>query len=151
MTSSDNAAVGVAGTTGHAAPPAPDDVNELYDEYADGECKYDRHTPEAGFVEWLVGRVHALTVAEEEATAEVGRLLDAADYDARTAALDAAARLMTSVEIEPDPLGEPMVRDLEQMTVGMAERLAGWIATGRYDWVRAGTVPTPDAEDNGHA
>lgn len=65
----------------------------------------------------------------------------------RATALECAARLMAGVEFgQPDAL----VRDLEQVTVAMADRFAEWIATGSYDWQRAGTVPAPELEAAAH-
>lgn len=48
----------------------------------------------------------------------------------RAIALGAAARLMAAQLDRPDAL----VRDLEQITVAMADRLAEWVCTGDYDW-----------------
>lgn len=55
----------------------------------------------------------------------------------RADALHAAARLMASVHLEG--VGEP-IRDLEQVTVNIADRWADWIASGSYDWVATDKV-----------
>ena len=55
----------------------------------------------------------------------------------RADALHAAARLMASVQLEG--VGEP-VRDLEQTTIGMADRMADWITSGVYPWMATDKV-----------
>lgn len=61
-----------------------------------------------------------------------GAASDNSDVAIRAQALAAVARLFASAE---PPGGS--YRDLEQITVGAAGRLAEWITTGRYDWMAA--------------
>lgn len=51
----------------------------------------------------------------------------------RAAALQAAATLLSGVSIDSDD-GPMLVRDLEEGTVAMADRLTEWVCTGDYDW-----------------
>lgn len=53
--------------------------------------------------------------------------------------LTAAARTMAGRDLDPHPDDAPTIRDLEQTTIGMAERYADWIATGRYDYLAPDT------------
>lgn len=54
-----------------------------------------------------------------------------ADQQIRAIALQAAARLVAGSNFADDGL---LLRDVEQMTVGAADRLAEWIRDGVYGW-----------------
>lgn len=102
-------------------------LDALREEYAQGENDHDRNPDEQGFVEWLG---HSL-LRERELNDSRNNAVS------RESALAAAVQLMASVELETE---ESTIRDLEQITIGMAERFAEWTETGRYDHRAAGQV-----------
>ena len=92
----------------------------------------------------------AATDPHQPIAAEILRIVGAEDDSStpdpatRVIALGAAARLMAGAQLDyPDAL----VRDLEQITIGMANRWAEWIATGDYDWTTAGPEPERTTDD----